>query len=104
MKLGNFIDEFVAKNSLIRLWKKSDDADYSHVMLTLDPVMEWELMEIPELSKLQVKHIRSILCEDTFEAINIVVDTKYSNTEVSHLISTFRTERYSKRVNMCVSK
>lgn len=91
MILKEFVESFVCRNSLIRLWypvlgvslitipKKPDGG---HRMVAKGDgrsvCMEWELIKGEGLYKLYVDHevigVTDILCDDSPEAINIVIE------------------------------
>jgi hypothetical protein len=80
MKLKEFTESFVCRNSLIRLWYPVLGG--GHRMVAKDDdrsvCMEWELIKGEGLYKLYVDHevigVTDILCDDSPEAINIVIE------------------------------
>lgn len=52
MTLHDFIEKFIARNTMLRLWKNIDNT--SRLMLTDETVMEWEALRIKELSDIEV--------------------------------------------------
>lgn len=79
MKLKEFTESFVCRNSLIRLWYPVLGG--GHMMVAKGDgrsvCMEWELIKGEGLYKLYVDHevigVTDILCDDSPEAINIVI-------------------------------
>ena len=61
MKLHDFIEKFIARNTMIRLWKNNDNT--SRLMLTDEAVMEWETLKIKELSDIEFVCVTDIVCE-----------------------------------------
>ena len=80
MKLKEFAESFVCRNSLIRLWYPVLGG--GHMMVAKDDgrsvCMEWELIKGEGPYKLYVDHevigVTDILCDDSPEAINIVIE------------------------------
>lgn len=71
MKLKEFIEKYVCKNTLIRIWEHT--GGISKVCLTPNPKMEWEILEDKNLCDFDVVGVTDILCEDYYEAVNIVI-------------------------------
>ena len=99
MTLHDFIEKFIAKNTMIRLWKNIDNT--SRLMLTDEAVMEWEALRIKELSNIEVIYITDILCERDREAVNIVVDTDLGREDVIKLFRDYEKEREAERKYQC---
>ena len=99
MKLHDFIEKFIARNTMIRLWKNIDNT--LRLMLTDEAVMEWEALRIKELSNIEVIYITDILCERDREAINIVVDTYLGREDVIKLFRDYEKRRESERKYQC---
>lgn len=99
MTLHDFIEKFIAKNTMIRLWKNIDNS--SRLMLTDEAVMEWEALRIKELSDIEVIYITDILCERDVEAVNIVVDTDLGREDVIKLFRDYEKKRESERKYQC---
>lgn len=99
MKLHDFIEKFIARNTMIRLWKNIDNT--SRLMLTDEAVMEWEALRIKELSNIEVIYITDILCERDREAINIVVDTYLGREDVIKLFRDYEKKREAERKYQC---
>ena len=99
MTLHDFIEKFIARNTMIRLWKNIDNS--SRFMLTDEAVMEWEALRIKELSDIEVIYITDILCERDREAINIVVDTYLGREDVIKLFRDYEKRRESERKYQC---
>lgn len=97
--LHDFIEKFIARNTMIRLWKNIDST--SRLMLTDESVMEWEALRIKELSDIEVIYITDILCKRDIEAVNIVVDTDLGREDVIKLFRDYEKERESERKYMC---
>lgn len=80
MKLKEFAESFVCRNSLIRLWYPVLGGGHSMVAKGdgRSVCMEWELIKGEGLYKLYVDHevigVTDILCDDSPEAINIVIE------------------------------
>ena len=82
MTLGEFIEKFVCKNSLVRLWTKTKGG---HKMIYKDDdsvCMEWELLkggiwqsEYKDCEVIGVKDI-FVVNDNYSEAINIVIKIK----------------------------
>ena len=99
MTLHDFIEKFIARNTMIRLWKNIDNT--SRLMLTDETVMEWEALRIKELSDIEVIYITDILCERDREAVNIVVDTDLGREDVIKLFRDYEKEREDERKYQC---
>ena len=99
MTLHHFIEKYIARNTMIRLWKNIDST--SRLMLTDDAVMEWETIRIKELSDAEVVYITDILCDTDREAVNIVIDTQLERNEVIKLFRDYTKKRESERKYMC---
>lgn len=99
MTLHDFIEKFIARNTMIRLWKNIDNS--SRFMLTDEAVMEWEALRIKELSDIEVIYITDILCERDREAINIVVDTYLGREDVIKLFRDYEKKREAVRKYRC---
>ncbi len=92
MYLHKFIETYIARNTLIRLWKPIDTNKPlgDKVMLTDEGVMEWEVMDIPQLQYIPVIHITDIICDTEKEAVNIVAKTDYEPEQVISMIDEYR--------------
>lgn len=101
MTVHDFIEKFIARNTMIRLWKNIDNS--SRLMLTDEAVMEWEALRIKELSDIEVIYITDILCERDREAVNIVVDTDLGREDVIKLFRDYEKKRESERKYQCES-
>lgn len=103
MKLGEFIENFVAKNTLVRLWKPIDkDKPYGDkVMLSHKPVMEWEIQRIGKLAAERVIFVTDIFCKECREAVNIVIQTDYTTEDIEHMVSDFEKQIEMERANCC---
>ena len=99
MTLHHFIEKYIARNTMIRLWKNIDST--SRLMLTDDAVMEWETIRIKELSDAEVVYITDILCDTDREAVNIVIDTQLERNEVIKLFRDYEKKRESERKHQC---
>lgn len=99
MTLHDFIKKYIARNAMIRLWKEIES--YSHYMLTDDAVMEWEALNIKELSNVEVVHVTDIVCERNKEAVNIVVNTELTRDDVVKLFSDYEKRREEERRFVC---
>jgi hypothetical protein len=79
MKLKEFTETFIDKNSLIRLWYPEFGSGHKLVLKTIDDVfMDWEIEKsLDEASKYvdsEVAHVSDIVCGGNYsEAINIVI-------------------------------
>lgn len=99
MTLHDFIKKYIARNTMIRLWKEVEN--YSHYMLTDDAVMEWEALNIEELSDVEVVCITDIVCERNKEAVNIVVNTELDRNDVIKLFGEYEKQREEERRRVC---
>ena len=100
MKLGDFIKQFVEANTMIRLWRKLERN--GHLMLTNDvPLMNWEILDIPELSDLEFASITDILCDNYKEAVNICVKDAIEPEHISTLVAEYHKKRDKERGMMC---
>ena len=99
MKLHDFIEKFISRNTMIRLWKNIDST--SRLMLTDEAVMEWETLGIKELSNVEVICITDIVCEIDREAVNIVVDTDLGREDVIKLFRDYEKKRENERKYQC---
>lgn len=102
MYLHEFIKTYIAKNTLVRLWKPVQiDKPYGDkVMLTEEAVMEWEIVNIPQLQYIPVIHITDIVCDTAKEAVNIVVGTTYEPKDVISMIDECRKLRRKENSSM----
>lgn len=81
LTLKDFINRYICKNTVVRLWNKSKEKGYSHKMLISDDgretCMEWQLLSHKtSLSKYldnEVIGVADIICETCVEAVNIVI-------------------------------
>jgi len=73
MKLKDFIENFIGKNTLVRLWYKT--ATGGHIMADNNVLMEWEALK-GEYSDHNVLYVKDILIPDVphSEAVNIVIE------------------------------
>lgn len=100
MTLHDFIKKYIARNTMIRLWKDIDNT--SRLMLTDDDaVMEWEALNIKELSNVEVVHVTDIVCERNKEAVNIVVNTELTRDDVVKLFRDYEKRREAERRFVC---
>lgn len=98
MRLGKFIEKYIARNTLIRLWRPLEKGNpYSDKEMLCDTIMEWEAEEIELLSGIKVIHITDIVCLRDAEAVNIVLDTEFTREEVEKAIKKFRKKYKSER-------
>lgn len=72
MKLKRFIKKYVARNTLIRLWK-NDNGNHTAILKDNQPIMEWQILKDPNFNNLNVINVTDILAENYAEAVNIVV-------------------------------
>lgn len=102
MYLHEFIKTYIARNTLIRIWKPIDTNKPlgDKVMLTDGSVMEWEVMDISQLHDVPVIHITDIVCDTSKEAVNIVVKTDYEPEQVIFMIDEYRRLRRKKFSSM----
>lgn len=98
MELYEFIKTYIARNTIIRLWKPvyKDKPYGDKVVLTEDAVMEWEIMGITQLQDIPVIHITDIVCDTSKESVNIVVKTDYEPEQVISMIDEYRRLRRKK--------
>lgn len=105
MKLGEFIDEFVMENTLVRLWKLVDDSKpYGEkIMLTQKRcLMAWEIAGNTALAIVpNVLFVCDIVCDKDKEAVNIVIDTYYTPEDVDRMVADFERRREIERANCC---
>lgn len=86
MKLIDFVEKYVAPNSIVRLWVKDEIFKYRGVYAIEDeegillnaPIMEWEIKDPNHWSYIYkdclVNCVASIFCELYGESINIVLE------------------------------
>ncbi len=88
MRLDKFINDVIARNTLIRLWKpeRPENPNSSKILLTKNTLMEWEVLKIPQLCLCEAVHVTDILCEKDSEAVNIVILTELQPDDVLNLI------------------
>lgn len=96
MTLYDFIEKYIAKNTMIRLWKNIDST--SRMMLTDNAVMEWEALKIREISEAEVVCITDIVCERDKEAVNIVINTEYSREDIVSMFKEYENKRKEQRL------
>lgn len=103
MNLYEFINKFIARNTLIRLWKAQDVEKPcgNKIMLTNDAVMDWEVLAVDELKKAAVVFITDIVCDKNKEAINIVIETDFSRENVIRIFSEQAKQRRKERKCAC---
>lgn len=92
MGLKEFIETWIAPNTVIRLWKRIDAS--GHEMLC-EPTMDWILTSIPALEDILVVNITDIVLQGypCPESVNIVVDTLYSSDFIQKMIDGYRVAR-----------
>jgi hypothetical protein len=79
MRLSEFSAKYIAPNTLIRLWKKSDQEGCIHEMISDKCVMDWELErgegELGKYGNNEFLYITDIVVTDSehSEAINVVI-------------------------------
>lgn len=103
MGLHEFIEKYIARNTIVRLWKLETKGKIygSKVMLTEEKgVMEWEVLDIPELKDIPVIHITDIVCDKSREAVNIVIDTDYEWQDIVRMFKEHDEQR--RKVIMCM--
>lgn len=89
LTLKEFINMYISKNSLIRLWKCIEND--CHELLSPDAMMEWEILKLSEnFTSCKVRCITDILCDHDKEAINIVIDTTLSRKDIKSEIKDLR--------------
>lgn len=98
ISLGTFIDCFVARNTLIRLWMR-DDVEKCHFCLLKDEgtMMEWEILSIPEFSQMQFEYVTDIVTDRCKEAVNIVVRTSKTKEELENIYYIYVQQREAER-------
>lgn len=101
MRLHDFIKKYIARNTMVQLWKDIDNT--SRLMMTDGAVMEWEVLNIKELSDLEVICITDIVCERDREAVNIVVDTDLGREDMIKLFRDYEKKRENERKYQCES-
>lgn len=81
MKLKDFVDTFICRNTLIRLWTVNENhAGYKMIYREDDSVcMEWELLKDKvwqsEYNNCIVIGVKDIVVDDLYrEAVNIVIE------------------------------
>lgn len=99
MTLHDFIEKFIARNTMIRLWKDIDST--SRLMLTDNAVMEWEALRIKELSDVEVVCITDIVCGSDMEAVNIVLNTSLDTKDVIKLFRDYEKHREEEKWHVC---
>ena len=107
MRLHEFIEKFIAKNTIVRLWKPEikEKPYMGHKMLTKEKgVMEWEILDIPELNDILVIHITDIVCTKNGEAVNIVIDTDYDRDDMIQMFEERDKQRCKNKMCMCEGK
>ena len=80
MCLGEFVRQFIAPNSIIRLWKKTNN-NYGYEMIKISRpdgiIMSWEINTINfpanKYANNEVEYIKDIRNETCKESINIVI-------------------------------
>ena len=83
MKLKDFVDTFVCRNTLIRLWTVNDENHKGYKMIYKEDdsvCMEWELLKNKvwqsEYNDCTVIGVKDIVVDDLYrEAVNIVIET-----------------------------
>lgn len=77
MKLHDFINKWICKNSIVRIWIPFEEGH----KLIIGPCMEWQILENENYNHFEVIGVTDIFCEECREAINIVV--KNNKIEIS---------------------
>ena len=90
--LYEFINAYIFKNTLIRIWKPEDlGKPYgSKVCLTDRPLMEWEVNKIPLLRSAYVYGVTDIVCDTDREAVNIVIRTQATPEDVREAVAAYK--------------
>lgn len=74
MVLKDFINNFIIKNTLIRIWTSDNKGN----RVIKSPTMEWELIKDDTYSRCKVIGVTDILVlDDYIEAVNIIIDNEY---------------------------
>lgn len=92
MGLKEFIETWIAPNTVIRLWKRVDASGYE---MLCGPTMSWVLTSTPALEDIPVVNITDIVLEGypCPESVNIVVDTMYSSDFIQKMIYAYNATR-----------
>ena len=69
MKLHEFINKWICKNSIVRIWIPIEEGH----KLIIGPCMEWEILKNENHNNFEVIGVTDIVCDECSEAINIVV-------------------------------
>lgn len=104
MNLHEFIEKYIAKNTIVRLWKPEiKEKTYgSKLLLTEEKgVMEWKVLDIAELKDIPVIHITDIVCDRNKEAVNIVIDTDLKREDIILMFDKQDKQRNKERACMC---
>lgn len=103
MVLHEFIDKWIMRNTLLRIWKPEDlqKPHLRKLLLTQIPIMEWEAGAIPYLREAEVIGVTDIFFEECREAVNVVVNTTLEPEEVSKLVFEWRGKREKERSGRC---
>lgn len=90
--LYEFINTYIFKNTLIKLWRPVDlGKPYDvKILLTDHPLMEWEVNKIPLLRSAYVYGITDIVCEKDQEAVNIVIRTQATTEDVREAVAAYK--------------
>lgn len=88
MGLKEFIETWIAPNTIIRLWKRIDAS--GHEMLC-GPTMSWVFTSIPVFEDILVVNITDIVLQGYScpESVNIVVDTVYNASFIQKMIDGY---------------
>lgn len=103
MNLHEFIKKWIARNTIVKLWKPINRGKPygDEILLTEDQgVMEWEVLDVDELKNVPVIHITDILCEKSIEAVNIVVDTDFERNDIIRMFEQREIQREKERMWM----
>lgn len=95
--LHEFIEKYVARNTLCRLWKPLKTGN--KMMILKEPIMEWEILQIPIFKECEFIQITDILCDSHVEAINLVIKTDYNESYISSVVEMYRYNRYKMKEN-----
>lgn len=103
MNLHEFIKKYIAKNTIVKLWKPINKGKpYGDKILLTENcgVMEWEVLDIDELKNIPVFHITDIVCERSIEAVNIVVDTDFERNEIIRMFEHREIKREKEKIGI----
>lgn len=96
MKLGEFIERYVDKNVVIRLWRpKKKNKPHGDLEIVSREFMEWIVGTSEALSDIEFLFVTDVISENSRQIINLVVQTDLQRITVDKIIDTRAVEYFN---------